>query len=96
MRTVPQTTCAVMQCRAAESKVAVNKITDQEIAGPDGNKIPIRVYHPHDAKPRKQGLPVFVYFHGGGFFLGSIDAYDDFCCNIGHLSAYVVISVGYR
>lgn len=28
--------------------------------------------------------------------MGSIATYDDMCRNIGHLSAYIVVSVGYR
>lgn len=79
-----------------KSTVPVDSIVDNTIPGPDGNQIPIRIYKPADAKPRRQGLPVLVYFHGGCFCMGSIAAYDDLCRNIGHLSAYIVISVEYR
>jgi len=78
------------------SKIPVASISNQTIQGPDGNKIPIRIYHPADAKPRKKGLPILVFCHGGGFFAGDLNAYDDLCRNLGHLSAYIVISVDYR
>lgn len=85
-----------MQCRNFKSKVPVRSIADKTIPGPDGNEIPIRIYHPDDAKPRRQGLPILVYFHGGCFFMGSIRTHDDLCRNLGHLSAHIVISVDYR
>ena len=85
-----------MQCRDFQSKVSVKSTADKAIPGPDGNEIPIRIYHPDDAKPRRQGLPILVYFHGGCFFMGSISTHDDLCRNLGHLSAYIVISVDYR
>ena len=85
-----------MQCRDFQSKVPVKSTADKTIPGPDGNKIPIRIYHPDDAKPRRQGLPVLVFFHGGCFFMGSISTHDDLCRNLGHLSAYIIISVDYR
>ena len=84
------------ECRDLKSKVPVKSVTDKTVPGPDGNLIPIRIYQPNNAKPRRQGLPILVYFHGGGFFTGSIATYDDMCRNIGHLSAYIVISVKYR
>lgn len=85
-----------LQCRSVKSKVPVASISNQTILGPEGNKIPIRIYYPADAKPRKKGLPILVYCHGGGFFAGDLDSYDDLCRNLGHLSAYIVISVDYR
>ena len=85
-----------MQCRSVKSKVPVASISNQTIPGPDGNKLPIRIYYPADAKPRKNGLPILVFCHGGGFFAGDVNTYDDLCRNLGLLSAYIVISVEYR
>lgn len=44
------------------------------------------------------GLPVVVYFHGGGFVLMSADSkiYDDFCCRLARELHAVVVSVNYR
>lgn len=83
-------------CRSVKSNVKVASISNQTISGPDSNDIPIRIYHPADAKARKQGLPILVYYHGGGFLAGDLDTHDDLCRNLGHLSAYIVIAVDYR
>lgn len=85
-----------LQCRSVKSKVPVASISNQTIPGPDGNKISLRIYYPADAKPRKKGLPILVFCHGGGFFAGDLNTYNDLCRNLGHLSAYIVISVDYR
>jgi acetyl esterase len=67
------------------------KVDDQTIPGPAG-AIPIRVYTPVDDGP----FPVVVFFHGGGFTIGSIDSHDpvarQLCAQVGA----VVVSVGYR
>ena len=88
--------CNAVQCRGVKSTVPVESVTNEIIPGPDGNDIPMRIYQPDSAHPRRQGLPMLVYFHGGCFFSGSINTHDDMCRNIGHLSAYIVISVEYR
>lgn len=56
-------------------------------------RIPLRLYLPEG----KQGsCPVIVYFHGGGWSLGSIDTHDRVCRRLVHTSGYAVVSVGYR
>ncbi|HZP28392.1 MAG TPA: alpha/beta hydrolase, partial [Acidimicrobiia bacterium] len=50
------------------AKLPVDSTTDRTIDGPAG-PLPIRVYRPHPT----ERLPVLVYFHGGGFTIGSID-----------------------
>jgi acetyl esterase len=54
--------------------------------------IPVRLYHPAGKAP----LPVFVYFHGGGWVIGDIESSDGLCralCNAVHC---IVMSVDYR
>ena len=55
--------------------------------------IPIRIYHPHRARPE---APITVYAHGGGFLHGSIDGHDGFCRSWARATDAVVVSVGYR
>lgn len=57
-----------------------------------GRAINIRIYRPDD----KKGLPALVYFHGGGFFKGSLDSHDRPLRQLANLSGVVVISVDYR
>lgn len=55
--------------------------------------IPVRVYHPHAVR---EGAPVTVYAHGGGFLHGSIESHDGFCRSWARHTAAPVISVEYR
>lgn len=51
-----------------------------------------RAYRPEGAGP----LPLIVYFHGGGWLLGSVQAYDFVCRALANASRAVVLSVEYR
>lgn len=53
----------------------------------------IRVYKP---KNILQINPCFIYFHGGGFFAGNIDMYDDYLKIISHKLNFIVISIDYK
>lgn len=69
----------------------VQAVTDREIPGPAG-PIPIRIYRPiADA-----GLPVLVYFHGGGWTIGSLDQVDPVCRALANRADCLVVSVDYR
>jgi acetyl esterase len=65
-------------------------VTDETVDGPDG-PIPQRRYAPR--KPRRVTV---VYYHGGGYSLGSLDTDDDICAEIADRTRCQVISVGYR
>ena len=67
-------------------------IDDRTLPGAPGGELPVRVY-----KPDAQGpLPLLVYFHGGGFVVGSPD-YTDAATRILAMSTpAVVVSVDYR
>src|SRR6202012_5174323 len=57
------------------------------------NTIPVRIYRASTPTPSS---PALVYFHGGGFVLGSLDSHDAPCRQIAAAAGCVVISVGYR
>jgi acetyl esterase len=62
------------------------------VPGP-GLELPVRVYEPEE----EEGLhPVVVYFHGGGFVLGTLDSRDPICRTIAREADAVVVSVAYR
>lgn len=67
-------------------------VTDHEISA-QGGAFPVRVYRPVD---ESKGLPAILYFHGGGFVLGDIEAYDGPCRDLAVQSRCLVVSVGYR
>lgn len=57
-----------------------------------GGEIAVRIYTPESAGPH----PVVVYYHGGGFVLGSLGTVDGPCRDIAANSQHVVVSVDYR
>ena len=70
-------------------------VTREERSFPagDGHDVPLRVYRP--AGGREQ-LPVIVFFHGGGWVLGSTRMYDPLCTFLARAVGALVISVDYR
>jgi acetyl esterase len=64
---------------------------DVTIPGP-GGEIPLRLYRPNDGPP----AGALVYYHGGGFVVGSIDTHDSICRHITKSTGTLVISVEYR
>lgn len=70
----------------------VARVEDRTFAGPGGD-VPVRIYRPTDeAGPQ----PVLVWFHGGGWVLGSIAGSDLTCRELAVRAGVVVVSVGYR
>ena len=57
----------------------------------DGHEIRVKLVAPSDAV-----LPVLVYYHGGGFTIGSVDTHDALCRRLAHLAGCAVLSVDYR
>jgi len=69
----------------------VGAVQHRSIPGPDG-KIPLRIYTPRGDGP----FPVIVYFHGGGFVIADLDAYDATPRALCRAVDAVVVSVRYR
>jgi len=70
---------------------AVARVEDRRVPGPAGD-IPVRVYTPAGNAP----FPVLVYFHGGGWVIGSIEVYDGACRSLASRAGCIVVSVEYR
>ena len=58
----------------------------------DGPTVPAELYAPAADQP----LPVLLYFHGGGFTVGSVATHEPLCRHIAHLAHCAVVSVDYR
>ena len=69
---------------------AVGSLTARAIPGP-GGPIAIRIYRPKDAL-----RAALVYFHGGGWVVGSLEGADASCRVLANRSRCVVISIDYR
>jgi acetyl esterase len=78
---------------AALIKPPIHRVVDLRIPTRDGATIPGRLYLP--AEP-SQTLPLTVYYHGGGWLLGSIDSHDVTTRLLANASGSAVLSVGYR
>ncbi len=69
----------------------VDEVVDLLIPGPAG-PLRVRVYRPRSTAL----LPVLVWFHGGGWVVGSLDSHDPVCRAIANRAPCVVVSVDYR
>lgn len=72
-------------------KPALARVEDFSIPARDGHALPARLY-----APSADTLPVLLYFHGGGFTIGSIASHDILCRQLSHLAGCAVVSVDYR
>ena len=74
----------------------VGGVQDLQCTGPHG-PIDLRLYRPLvPATPPGAALPVLVYFHGGGWTIGSIVTHDTLCRQLCNASGCAVVSVEYR
>lgn len=71
---------------------ALQRRTDLDIPGPAGD-IPARLYQ---AVTPAGPAPLIVYFHGGGWVVGSLATHDSLCAEIARLTGWSVVSVAYR
>jgi acetyl esterase len=72
----------------------VERVEDRVIPG-EGGEIPIRIYWPTETEGSK-APPVTVFYHGGGFVVGSIDIFDALTRGLANATGSIVVSVGYR
>ncbi len=88
------------QARAAYEKGAgvlevpkpeLARVEDLTLTARDGHALPARLYAPSHAV-----LPVLLYFHGGGFTVGSIATHDTLCRVLSQKSGCAVVSLDYR
>jgi acetyl esterase len=63
------------------------RVEDARIAG-----VPVRIFEPHAGG----ALPTLLYFHGGGWVIGSVRTHDRPCRALAHRAGCRVISVEYR
>lgn len=59
----------------------------------DGHAVDIRIYR---REQRGNDLPMLIYYHGGGFFGGSMDIVEQMCMLLVEKLDCVVVNVGYR
>ena len=69
----------------------VDGVDDLTIEGPGGPLV-LRVYRPASAEP----LPGLLWFHGGGWAVGSLASHDPVCRHLASTTPCCVIAVDYR
>lgn len=72
----------------------VASVENFAVPGPQG-EIPVRLYRPAGSSP-SDSLPVVVYYHGGGWVIGSLNTHDVVCRGLSNHSGCAVLSVDYR
>ncbi|WP_427915575.1 alpha/beta hydrolase [Ramlibacter sp. MMS24-I3-19] len=70
---------------------ALARVEDLAVPARDGATLPARLYQ-GDGPSRG----VLLYFHGGGFTIGSITTHDILCRELAALGQCTVVSLGYR
>lgn len=69
----------------------VDEVVDLMIPGPAG-KLRVRIYRPLSTEI----MPVVIWFHGGGWVVGTIESHDPVCRALANRTPCVVVSVDYR
>jgi len=67
---------------------------DRRITG-TGSDIAMRIYKPREVRISEK-LPILMWFHGGGFVIGSLDTHDSVCRMLANQADCIVVAVDYR
>lgn len=73
-------------------KADIARVEDFTIAGIFG-RIPVRLYSPSG---RAELLPCVIYYHGGGFVIGSLESHDRVLRYLSRLTGCAILAVDYR
>lgn len=71
----------------------IGEVVDRAMDGP-GGKLPLRIYRPSGLGAQR--VPAILWLHGGGWTLGSLEAYDPPCRFLAARAGCVVVAVDYR
>ena len=88
---------SVAEARARGGSVAVASVPFEDVA--EVRDVAIDADPPVAARlyrPAAGTLPLLVYFHGGGWVVGSVALSDTFCRSLANASGCALLSVGYR
>jgi acetyl esterase len=72
-------------------QITVAHVENRTVPGPEG-EIPVRIYRPEGDNAK----PAIVYYHGGGWVIGSLETHDAVCRALTNAVDAVVFSIDYR
>jgi acetyl esterase len=72
-------------------KAQLARVENFAIRARDGALLAARLY-----APGRETMPALLYFHGGGFTIGSIASHDTLCRELSRLACCAVVSLDYR
>jgi len=90
LQTLPLEVARSMMLPAAPG-VGLDHVEDLLVRSAQGHDIPARFY-----RPRRASLPLVVFFHGGGWVIGTLDSHDALCRSLAAQADCAVLSVSYR
>lgn len=70
----------------------IGGVAETTTRSPRGTPIRLRIHYPDQ---RRDGVPVLLYFHGGGFVLNGIDTHERLMRQLAVRSGAAVVGVGY-
>lgn len=71
----------------------VARVEDRTFGGPHGLQS-LRIFWPADAPDGP--LPIFIFYHGGGFVIGSVESREPQCRKIANAAGCIVVAPRYR
>ncbi|KAK0575442.1 hypothetical protein LWI29_000620 [Acer saccharum] len=90
----------LLDFKSPPSKKPINGVSSSDVTVDASKNLWFRLYTPDTTSSggKDVGLPVVVYFHGGGFTFMTANSkpYDDFCMRLARELPAVVVSVNYR
>lgn len=75
----------------AQTYMPVGSVTEHYVAG-----VHVRHYRPRGHESAEEQLPTLIYFHGGGWTVGSLDSHDSTCRWFCARGGVAVLNVDYR
>jgi acetyl esterase len=81
---------ATIRSDAREAALAGPRTGLDHVSDVDADGVPCRLYRP------RQGAPVALYVHGGGWVLHDLETHDAFCRYLAHVTGWALLAVDYR
>jgi len=85
-----ETYAEVRATARAAALASTDRIGLDHVSDLDADGVTCRLYRP------RQGAPVALYVHGGGWVLHDLETHDSFCRYLAHTTGWALLAVDYR